>query len=96
MHYLVTYDVNTQSKAGRRRLRQIAKACEGYGQRVQFSVFECDLSEERRERLRRRLTQIIDPEEDSVRIYRLPGNRQQALEVLGLDHYVDLRAPLIV
>ena len=93
---LVSYDVNTQDAAGRRRLRKVAKTCEGYGQRVQLSVFECAVNEMDLERLRDRLLKIIDPEADSLRIYRLRGNREDYLESFGRDTYIDFEEPLII
>lgn len=75
MDVLVAYDVNTESKAGRRRLRRVATACKDYGQRVQYSVFECSVTQAQMEALRERLLGILDEEEDNLRIYRLrpPG-----------------------
>ena len=96
MHILVTYDVNTLTPEGRRRLRQAAKACLAYGQRVQLSVFECDVNEANREKLRQRLLKIIDPEEDSLRIYRLHEPREEVVEAYGRDTYRDFRDPLII
>ncbi len=93
---LVSYDVNTLDSAGRKRLRQVAKACEGRGQRVQFSVFECSLNEMELERFRRKLIGIIHQEEDSLRIYRLHGDRRGYLESYGRDKYQDFSDPLIV
>jgi len=96
MNILVTYDVNTQTQEGARRLRQVAKACEGFGQRVQDSVFECSIGPPDMERFRVRLLKIIDKSSDSLRIYRLAGNREEVVEVHGRDLYRDLSAPLIV
>ncbi len=96
MNVLLTYDVNTETKAGQKRLRQIAKACEGYGQRVQDSVFECTISPTEMERFRIRLLKIIDPQIDSLRIYRLHPERDEVVEVHGVDLYQDFSAPLIV
>lgn len=93
---LVSYDVNTLTKEGRKRLRKVAKACEGSGQRVQFSVFECSVNEIDLERFRDKLLRIIDIVEDSLRIYRLRGKRDDYLECYGRDAYVDFEAPLIV
>ena len=67
MLVLITYDVNTETKAGRRRLRNISKACMDYGQRVQYSVFECDVSPAQWTALRARLVSIIDKNKDSLR-----------------------------
>ena len=76
MLVLITYDVSTQDAAGSRRLRNVAKACEAHGQRVQNSVFECLLSEAQFRELQHRLEQLIEPEEDSLRFYLL-GNRYE-------------------
>lgn len=94
--YLLTYDVNTQDKAGRRRLRRMAQLCEDYGQRVQMSVFECRVDDVRLEALIARAQEIIDPSADSLRIYRLVGGRAGAVRVLGRDGYVDYDDPIIV
>jgi CRISPR-associated protein Cas2 len=92
---LVCYDVNTTDSAGRKRLRKVAKACEGYGQRVQNSVFECTLSEALLEKLRAKLVDIIHREQDSLRIYFLYGGRETRLEVYGRDTWTDMSGPLI-
>jgi CRISPR-associated protein Cas2 len=96
MNILVVYDVNTQTAAGERRLRQVAKACLGYGQRVQDSVFECSIGLADLERFRVRLLKIIDTNLDSLRIYRLSSNREEVVEVHGRDLYRDLSGPLII
>lgn len=96
MNLLVAYDVNTETKEGRKRLREIAKACEGFGQRVQNSVFECSISDTDMERFRQRLLKIMDVRLDSLRIYRLHSHREEVVEVYGRDLYRDLSAPLIV
>lgn len=96
MNLVLTYDVNTETRAGQKRLRQVAKACEGYGQRVQDSVFECSISATEMERFRIRLLKIIDPKLDSLRIYRLHPDRDHVVEVHGVDLYTDFSAPLIV
>ena len=80
MLVLVTYDVNTIEGNGAARLRRVAKACRDYGQRVQLSVFECDLDPALWVRLRARLIDLIDPEQDSLRFYVLgrEGRRRSA------------------
>lgn len=93
---LVSYDVNTLDKEGRKRLRKVAKLCEGYGQRVQFSVFECTVNELELEKFRTRLLNVVNPDEDSLRIYRLQGDRADYLERYGKDTYIDFGEPLIV
>ena len=95
MDILIAYDVNTTSKPGRTRLRKVAKACEGHGQRVQFSVFEASLNEAQMETFRARLLGIIDDAEDNLRIYRLHGGRGNVVENYGRDRYVDFKGALI-
>jgi CRISPR-associated protein Cas2 len=96
MVVLVTYDVSTTTKAGRRRLQRVAKACLDYGQRVQNSVFECQLDSETWARLKLRLLDEYDPEEDSLRFYMLGRNWRQRIEHFGTKPSVDLEGPLIV
>ncbi len=95
MNVLVTYDINTETKAGRRRLRHIATACKDFGQRVQYSVFECQVNEAQLEGLRHRLRKIINEDEDSLRIYRLYPPREKNIESYGQDSYVSYDDPLI-
>lgn len=92
---LVCYDVNTTEADGRKRLRKVAKACEGYGQRVQNSVFECTLSDALLEKLRAKLLDIIDREQDNLRIYFLYGARETRIEAYGRDTWIDMSGPLI-
>lgn len=96
MEILVTYDVNTESKAGRRRLRRVAKCCEAYGQRVQKSVFECQLDSSGLERLIHDVRKEINEKEDSLRIYRLREPRRKYLQVFGLDVPHDLHNALVI
>jgi CRISPR-associated protein Cas2 len=96
MDMLITYDVNTETKEGRRRLYRVAQVCKKYGQRVQLSVFECSVNEAKLEQLRSDLLRIINKEEDSLRIYRLFGSRQDCLESYGIDRYVDFSGPMVV
>ncbi len=96
MDILVTYDVNTLTKLGRARLRRVAKLCEGHGQRVQFSVFECTVSETQLETLRLLLKKAILAEEDNLRIYLLRGRREDVVEAYGRDTYRDFAEPLII
>lgn len=95
MEILVTYDVSTENAAGRRRLRHVANACLGFGQRVQQSVFECSLTPEQFERLEHRLLKIIVIEEDSLRIYRLLEPRERHVHAYGLRREIDVRGTLI-
>jgi len=96
MNVLIAYDVATGEKAGRRRLRKIAQICQDYGQRVQYSLFECVVDETVLVQLRHRLLEVLNPEEDSLRIYRLPANLKAELECYGLDRTVDFEGPLII
>lgn len=96
MLILVTYDVNTQTKEGRTRLRRIAKTCQNYGQRVQNSVFECLLDPAQWAVLHQRLEQIIDPEKDSLRYYYLGKNWKRRVEHHGAKPSYDPEGPLIV
>ncbi len=96
MDLIIAYDVNTLTKQGRSRLRRVARTCEGYGQRVQESLFECSVNDTQRERLRQRLFKIIEPSKDSLRIYQLRGGREGAVETFGLDRYVNFTATLTV
>ena len=95
MEVLVTYDVATDTTEGRRRLRRVAKVCEGYGQRVQKSVFECTVNEGELTMLKHRLQAEIAEKEDSLRIYRLREPRDTYLEVIGRDIQFDLHDPLV-
>ena len=96
MEYLVTYDVATDDKAGVGRLRRVAKICEGYGQRVQKSVFECRINQMQLEQFIHRLEQVMDADKDSLRIYRLPSMRKQYLQVLGKPLVHDIHDPLVI
>ncbi len=96
MMVLVTYDVNTETKAGRTRLRHVAKACTNYGQRVQFSVFECVIDPAQWVQLKNRLVTTIDPETDSLRFYFLGANWRKRVEHVGAKAAYDPEGPLIV
>jgi CRISPR-associated protein Cas2 len=96
MDVLVAYDVNTEDAAGRRRLRRVAKICEGCGQRVQFSVFECRVTQTELQRLMHRLADEIDRDLDSLRMYRLAEPRERTLTVFGRDRYFDPDGPLVL
>lgn len=85
MYILITYDVDTTEKEGARRLRKVAKACVDYGQRVQNSVFECELTEAQLSIVKERIRTIIDKTKDSVRIYHLNKNENRRVEVLGME-----------
>jgi CRISPR-associated protein Cas2 len=94
MLVLVSYDVSTVTPAGRRRLKKVSTACTGYGVRVQYSVFECDLDPAQWERLRARLTGIIVPTEDSLRFYFLGSNWERKVEHVGLAKAPDMKGVL--
>ncbi|HHX90249.1 MAG TPA: CRISPR-associated endonuclease Cas2 [Paracoccus sp.] len=96
MLVLVTYDVNTMDPGGKKRLRQVARACEDYGQRVQFSVFEIELDPAQWARLKARLEGTIRPELDSLRYYYLGANWSRRVEHVGAKPAADLNGPLIL
>lgn len=96
MEILITYDINTESKAGKRRLRRVAQTCEKYGQRVQYSVFECDLDQAQLEVLMHRMEKLVNEECDSVRFYRLREPRDRYLQVIGQELAHDLHEPLVL
>lgn len=96
MLVLITYDVNTENAAGRKRLRQIAKQCVNYGQRVQNSVFECLLDAAQSRLLQVKLCQIIDPQKDSLRFYYLGDRYQNRIEHFGAKATYDPEDVLIV
>lgn len=96
MLVLVCYDVNTETKAGRRRLRRVARVCEGTGQRVQKSVFECQLDVAKFEALERELLAEIDPTMDCLRLYRIPGTRGFEVIEHGTFKAVDFDGPLVL
>lgn len=95
MLMLVTYDVSTQDSAGRKRLRRVARACLDYGQRVQCSVFECEVDPGQWAQLRNRLIGEIDPQHDSLRFYRLGADGKRRVEHVGSKPVVDLEGPLL-
>ncbi len=80
---LITYDVNTEDAAGKRRLRRVAKQCVNYGQRVQNSVFECLVDPAQYKLLQAKLLEVIDPEKDSLRFYQLGNKYQSKIEHFG-------------
>jgi len=96
MMVLVTYDVNTQDAKGRKRLRRVAKLCESYGQRVQFSVFECLVDPAQWVRLKGGLEEEISKEEDSLRFYFLGSNWKRRVEHVGAKEGYDPEGPLVV
>lgn len=96
MMILITYDVESRTDAGKRRLRQVAKLCEDHGQRVQFSVFECVLEPLMWVKLKSRLLAVIDAERDSLRFYFLGASWQSHIEHVGAKPTYAPEGPLIL
>src|ERR1700730_4496818 len=92
---LVAYDVNTETSAGRRRLRRLARACLDFGQRVQNSVFECEVDPAQWVALRARLVSEIDPTADSLRFYRLGAGGRGRVGLVGANPALNLDGPLL-
>ena len=95
MLILVTYDVSTRDAAGRRRLRRVARLCRDFGQRVQYSVFECQVDPAQWTTLRARLMDEIDEKADSLRFYRLGANWHSRVEHVGNKPAYDPDGPLV-
>ena len=96
MLVLITYDDNTEDAAGRKRLRQIARQCVNYGQRVQNSVFECLVDPAQCRLLQAKLCQIMDPEKDSLRFYYLGDRYEKKIEHFGAKTTYLPEEPLIL
>ena len=96
MLVLITYDVNTQTVDGKRRLRQVAKQCTNYGQRVQNSVFECVLDAMQYVLVRDKLSKIIDVEKDSLRFYNIGNGYKTKVDHVGAKPSFSVEGPLIV
>ncbi|PIR17622.1 MAG: CRISPR-associated endonuclease Cas2 [Deltaproteobacteria bacterium CG11_big_fil_rev_8_21_14_0_20_49_13] len=96
MLVLVSYDVMTSSEGGQKRLRRVAKECINYGQRVQYSVFECNVDPAQWAKLKARLEKAIDADKDSLRYYYLGSNWRRRVEHVGAKKAVDFEAPMIV
>ena len=96
MFVLVSYDVSTTDPKGSRRLNRVAKACKDYGQRVQFSVFECIVDPAQWAVLKQRLIDEINQEVDSLRFYYLGSNWRRRVEHVGAKKGIDQEGPLIV
>ena len=96
MYILVTYDVDTTDKPGQRRLRRVAKACLDYGQRVQNSVFECELTEVQLCVLKERIKEIIDHSLDSIRFYHLNRSENRRVEVMGVETAFNVNDAIII
>lgn len=95
MMVLITYDVNTETEAGKKRLNKVAKQCKNYGQRVQNSVFECIIDPALLKQLQNKLSEIIDTEKDSVRYYYLGDEWRNRVEHIGAKKSIDLEGTLI-
>lgn len=96
MMVLITYDVNTETSDGKRRLRQVAKVCQNYGQRVQNSVFECLLDPSQLKLVQHELLQIMDESSDSLRFYNLGNNYSNRIEQFGCKHSYDPQGTLVL
>lgn len=95
MLVLITYDVNTETKAGQSRLRKVAKQCENYGRRVQNSVFECILDQAQAVQLKAILTSLIDENVDSLRFYYLGNQYKTKVDHVGIERGIAVDQPLI-
>jgi CRISPR-associated protein Cas2 len=95
MLVLVSYDVATTDPGGPRRLHRVAKTCQNYGQRVQYSVFECIVDPAQWAMLRQKLIDVINPKEDSLRFYFLGSNWKRRVEHIGAKKALDQEGPLI-
>ena len=96
MLVLITYDVNTETAAGRKRLRKVAKQCTNYGRRVQKSVFECILDNAQCLTLKAILTDLIDDSVDSLRFYYLGNKYRTKVEHIGVDRGIAADDTLIL
>ena len=96
MLVLITYDVNTENAAGRGRLRKVAKECVNYGQRVQNSVFECNLDAAKLGLVKHKLEKLIDPEKDSLRIYNLGNKYSGKIYHFGAKASYDAEGVLLI
>jgi CRISPR-associated protein Cas2 len=96
MLVLVTYDVNTQTDAGKRRLRRVAKICENHGQRVQNSVFECVIDAAQLAIMKCKLEKEMNVDEDSLRFYNLGNNHKAKVGHMGAKPSFDVKGPLFV
>jgi CRISPR-associated protein Cas2 len=96
MLVLVSYDVSTTDPGGPKRLHRVAKLCQNYGQRVQYSVFECIVDPAQWAGLKQRLIDLINPELDSLRFYYLGSNWRRRIEHVGAKKTLDQEGPMIV
>lgn len=93
---LITYDVNTQTDSGKKRLRKVAKQCVNFGRRVQNSVFECEMDAAKCREVKAILVDIIDESKDSLRFYYLGNNYKNKVEHIGAKESFDIKGPLIL
>lgn len=96
MFVVVSYDVASDERSGQRRLRRVAKACQNFGQRVQYSVFECIVDPAQWALLKERLISEIDPKKDSLRFYYLGSNWHRRVEHIGAKKPIEQDGPLII
>ena len=96
MFILITYDINTTTNEGRKRLSTVAKICQNYGQRVQNSEFECKVDEGQFRLLKHRLEKAIDHKKDSLRFYRLGKNYKRTVEQMGRNDTYNIEEPIIL
>lgn len=95
MLVLITYDVNTETEAGKKRLRKVAKECVNYGQRVQNSVFECVIDPAKFKEVQNKLLKLIDMKKDSLRFYYLGNNYKGKIEHFGVKASIDVEGTLM-
>lgn len=96
MHILITYDVDTVSEMGQKRLRQVARICKDYGQRVQNSVFECDVTEVQYIKLKEALSTVMDKKLDSIRFYHLNRNKNRNVVTMGKETSYEVNNVIIL
>lgn len=96
MLILITYDVSTETSAGRKRLTKVAKTCVKHGQRVQNSVFECNIDYAKCLKLKNTLVELINQEEDSLRFYNLGNKYEHKVEHIGIKPSIPLEGTIIV
>ena len=96
MLILVTYDVSTEEYEGQRRLRHVAQTCLNYGQRVQYSVFECEVNKNQYYQLKKQLEAIMNMKEDSIRFYRIHEPTDDYIEHMGIKEPEDFDEPMII
>lgn len=96
MYILITYDVDTVSELGQKRLRRVARICKDYGQRVQNSVFECEVTEAQYAKLKDALSSVMDKSLDSIRFYHLNRNENRRVETVGRETSYNINDALIL